>query len=76
MENLITFFNDTFPLSDKALSLMGELFVFEELKKGTYFIRKGQYAKEIAFLESGIVRAYYINDNGKEYNKHFFHPLQ
>jgi CRP-like cAMP-binding protein len=23
-------------------------------------------------LESGIVRAYYINSNGKEYNKHFF----
>jgi CRP-like cAMP-binding protein len=72
VENLIAFFNNTFPLSDKVLSLMSEFFVFEELKKGEYFIRKGQYAKEIAFLESGIVRAYYINSNGKEYNKHFF----
>ncbi|MEQ9401975.1 MAG: Crp/Fnr family transcriptional regulator [Cyclobacteriaceae bacterium] len=72
MENLFTFFNNTFPLSEKTLSMMSELFVFDELKKGEYFIKKGQYAKEIAFLETGIVRAYYIDNTGKEYNKQFF----
>ncbi len=72
MENLISFFNNIIPLSDKTLSLIGEFFVFDELKKGDYFIKKGQYAKEIAFLESGIVRAYYINSDAKEYNKTFF----
>jgi len=72
MKNLIEFFNSTIPLSDKVLSLMSEIFVFDELKKGEYFIKKGQYAKEIAFLESGIVRAYYINNEAKEYNKTFF----
>jgi hypothetical protein len=46
MKNLIAFFNDTFPLSDKVLSLMGEFFVFEELKKGEYFIRIG-YCKSL-----------------------------
>lgn len=51
---------------------MSELFVFDELKKGEYFIRKDQFAKEIAFLETGIVRAYYIDKAGKEYNKTFF----
>ena len=29
-------------------------------------------AREIAFLESGLVRAYYLNGEGKEYNKTFF----
>lgn len=72
MENLIAFFNDTFPLSDKVLGLMSEIFVFDELKKGEYFISEGQIAKEIAFLESGIVRAFYVNNEGKEYNKSFF----
>lgn len=72
MKNLLTFFNTTFPLSEKTLGLMAEIFVYDELKKGDYFIRKGQYAKEIAFLETGIVRAYYINSAGKEYNKQFF----
>lgn len=72
MENLIAFFNNTIPLSDKVLSLISEIFIFAELKKGDHFIKKGQYAKEIAFLESGIVRAYYVNNDAKEYNKTFF----
>jgi CRP-like cAMP-binding protein len=72
MENIITFFNNIMPLSEKTLGLMSEIFVYEELKKEEYFIRKGQFAKEIAFLETGIVRAYYINSDGKEYNKTFF----
>lgn len=72
MEKIISFFNSIIPLSEKTISLMSEIFIFEELKKGEYFIRKGQFAKEIAFLETGIVRAYYINNDGKEYNKTFF----
>lgn len=72
MEQVISFFNNIIPLSAKTLSLMGEVFFPAELKKGEYFIRKDQYAKEIAFLETGIVRAYYINNEGKEYNKTFF----
>lgn len=72
MKNLIIFFNNIIPLSEKTLNLISELFVADELKKGEYFIKREQFAKEIAFLETGIVRAYYINSNGKEYNKHFF----
>lgn len=69
---MITFFNNIMPLSEKTISLMSQIFVFDELKKGEYFIRKDHFAKEIAFLESGIVRAYYLNGDGKEYNKTFF----
>lgn len=72
MNNLISFFNSIGPLSGELQELMSEVFVFDELKKGDYFIKKGYCAKEIAFLESGIVRAYYINNDGKEYNKTFF----
>ena len=75
MENIITFFNNIQPLSEKTLGLMSKIFEPDELKKGEYFIRKGQFAKEIAFLETGIVRAYYINSDGKEYNKTFFSAL-
>ena len=60
------------PLSEDTLVQMGSVFEQDSLKKGDYFIKKGQYAKEIAFLESGIVRAYFINNEGKEYNKTFF----
>jgi len=74
MENLITFFQKTTSLSVKTIGLMSIFFVYDELKKGDYFIKEGQFAKKTAFLETGIVRAYYIDKDGKEYNKHFFSP--
>ena len=60
------------PLSEHALSLMGSVFVPSELKKGEFFVGLGEYANEIAFLESGVVRAFYTSVDGKEYNKTFF----
>lgn len=64
--------NQFSPLSEQTLALMESVFVFDELKKGDYFIREGEYANEIAFLEKGVVRAFYINNQGKEYNKTIF----
>ncbi len=72
MDNLIEFFTKIVPISDSTLGLMGNLFVSDELEKGEYFIRTGEFANEIAFLETGYVRAYYVNSEGKEYNKTFF----
>ena len=66
MEQLIAFFNQITPLSEETIRLMTELYVPATIKKEEYFIRKGHYAKEIAFLEKGIVRAYYIDQSGKE----------
>ena len=41
-------------------------------KKGDHFIKEGQVAREIGFLTNGVIRAYYRNSEGTEYNKHFF----
>lgn len=72
MKNILSFLQEISPLSQQTLALVESVFVFDELKKGEYFVREGEYAKEIAFLESGVVRAFYINSQGKEYNKTFF----
>jgi CRP-like cAMP-binding protein len=72
MKNIIDFFSNIAPISSHTLSLIQEVFKEDALKKGQYFIKKGEYAKEIAFLESGYVRAYYVRSEGKEYNKTFF----
>jgi CRP-like cAMP-binding protein len=42
------------------------------LKKGNYFIKEGEIEKQLAFLQTGFVRAFYRNHEGLEYNKHFF----
>ena len=72
MKSIISFLKNISPLSDRTLALVESAFVFDALKKGDYFVREGEYANEIAFLESGVVRAFYINSQGKEYNKTFF----
>lgn len=43
-----------------------------KLEKGDFFAKKNEYSKKIAFVKSGVLRAYYCNDKGKEYNKTFF----
>jgi len=43
-----------------------------ELSKGKVFAKKGEYSRKMGFVKSGILRAFYSNDNGEEYNKTFF----
>ena len=72
MNKLVSFLNQISPLSEQTIALVASAFVADKLKKGDYFIGEGVYAKEIAFLERGAVRAFYTNNEGKEYNKPFF----
>ncbi len=41
------------------------------LKKGEFLIKEGQLVNEIAFVEKGALRIYYLSE-GKEINSHFF----
>ena len=72
MTDLKTFFNKLTPVSSETWDKFEALFTPKILKKGDYFITDGQTAKEIGFLESGIIRAFYRNNEAVEYNKHFF----
>lgn len=42
------------------------------LKKGSAFAKKGEYSRQVALVESGVLRAYYSKENGEQYNKTFF----
>lgn len=70
--NLKSFFNHLSPLTDQTWAAIEPLFHRETLAQNDYFINANETASKIAFLESGIVRAYFINKEGKEYNKQFF----
>lgn len=72
MTDIKTFFNNLAPISAESWNKFSILFKPKFLKKGELFISEGQTAKEIAFLESGVVRAFYRNHEAVEYNKHFF----
>lgn len=72
MKEPIKYLNNISPLSKGAVNSLSELFKPSVLKEDEYFIQEGKYAKEVGFLESGIVRAFFVNMEGKEYNKQFF----
>lgn len=72
MENLANFLLQISPLSDEPLGLLRSNIVADRLESGDYFVREGEYVNEIAFLEVGVVRAFYTSKDGKEYNKTLF----
>ena len=72
MESLKQYFNSISPLSENTWKEIALLFKKETLSKNEYFVEERQYAKQIAFLEKGIVRAFFTNSEAKEYNKQFF----
>lgn len=41
------------------------------VKKNEYFLRAGDVPKRIGFNVSGLMRLFYIDDNGTEFTKHF-----
>lgn len=72
MEALMKFYNTVSPLNKNTWDEVLPLFNEEWLPKNQYFVRQNEVARKIAFLESGVVRAYFINQEGQEYNKQFF----
>ena len=75
MNDFKKFFNDLTSVSAESWNKFSVLFEPGILKKGDYFIKEGKIARELAFLENGILRVFYRNDKGIEYNKQFFvHP--
>ena len=72
MKSLSSFFNAISPLKEKTWEALLPLFKETTLSANEYFVRENEVARKIAFLESGVVRAFFINQEGKEYNKQFF----
>lgn len=66
------FFNAISPLTEPTWQKIEPLFRKATLDQHQHFVKANETAGKIAFLESGIVRAYFINSEGKEYNKQFF----
>lgn len=60
------------PLSKEPCEALMDCFSPTTLEKNAFFVQEGEYATQIGFLHEGIVRAYFVNSEGKEYNKQFF----
>jgi CRP-like cAMP-binding protein len=49
-----------------------QLFTLQKIAKNEYFARAGEHASHVGFVVSGTFRAFYLAEDGTEYNKTFF----
>jgi CRP-like cAMP-binding protein len=66
------YFNAVSPLQAETWEAILPHFHETQLMAGDYFVKEHVVAHQIAFLQSGIVRAFFTNQKGQEYNKQFF----
>lgn len=77
MEDIINIYLDSYRkinpnLTDEELNFVKPNISIFKLKKKQIYIRENEIQKSIAFIYSGLVRSYFINENGKEINNAFF----
>lgn len=72
MEAFKKYINAISPIAEGTFEELQECFEPIELKKNDYFAGESEYANRIGFLKEGIVRAFFLNQDGKEYSKQFF----
>ncbi|WP_422092191.1 Crp/Fnr family transcriptional regulator [Tenacibaculum ovolyticum] len=72
MSELLKYINNITLINKDASEELLKCFKPIRLRKNDFFVQKDEYAKHIGFLQTGIVRAFFLNQQGKEYNKQFF----
>jgi CRP/FNR family transcriptional regulator, anaerobic regulatory protein len=71
MKKIIQSFNSVVPLSDKDYSSLTEILNTTCLDKGKYWIQTDKKNNNIAFIEDGYLRKFYIKE-GKEITDFFY----
>ena len=71
MSEFLYYINKIATIKEDALEELQKCFKTMQLPKDAFFVQEGEYAQQIGFLKKGIVRAYFLNQEGKEYNKQF-----
>ena len=72
MNELKDYFNTISKIEESTWDKILPYFKEERLLKNEYFAKENKTARQIAFLKTGVVRAFFINQEGKDYNKQFF----
>ena len=72
MNELKDYFNAISKLEESTWNKILPYFKEDNLLKNEYFAKENKTARKIAFLKTGVVRAFFINQEGKDYNKQFF----
>ena len=59
-------------LTEKDISEFSRLTTLKKLKKGDYFIEAGSMCNEVAFINKGVFRSFYLSSTGEDVTYCFF----
>lgn len=62
----VTFIKSLFPISDSDLQATLPYFKSKTLKKGDFFVEAGETCIHAAYIVSGAIRTFYINEKGED----------
>ena len=62
------------PITTSAWQDLHPLCTYKKFDRGKYLIRQGEFPRDIVFILSGVMRAFYRSGDGIDYNKTFFMP--
>ncbi|MFY0642758.1 MAG: Crp/Fnr family transcriptional regulator [Bermanella sp.] len=65
-------FNQRYQASLSDWPSFAECFELRKLAEDEHWIRAGDITKQMCFIVSGLLRIYYIDQNGNEVNQHFY----
>ena len=71
MKNLIKTISEYITINNSDIKIIKKSFSKKEYKKGEFLLEQGKRADKVFFIEKGLVRMYFINENGNEVNTYF-----
>jgi CRP-like cAMP-binding protein len=72
MNELKIYLDKLVHFTESEMEIFVSLFSEQQLKKNEYLAIEGEHSTKLAFLTKGVMRAFYRNNEGNEYNKTFF----
>lgn len=74
MDELKAYLETLIPFTENEIKVFTSLFSEVQLKKNEYFAKEGEFSSQLAFISTGVMRAFFRNKSGDEYSKTFFTP--
>jgi len=71
MQEHIDEINKIIPLTFEEREQIGNYFCTKLIKKNSFLIKEGQNCNDVFFVQSGMLRVYYLDENGDEITCYF-----
>ena len=67
MENITTYLSEILEIPLEAASTCSSFYTSKKISKNEFLLREGEVCRQTFFVESGLLRMYSIDKNGKEH---------